>query len=157
MRSPDNRSSTLDLGRATDADWDEIITTDARAFAMRNPISDDERADLRGKVSDDDVVLVVVVVAVCQTTGLGYGWLDAGTLGTANKVRSWLSIPTVLGLGTGQVGVLLGLGDHTTAILAITRPIAAARKGGRAGRSGFDGRRPRRGAERRAARLRCAR
>ena len=58
MRSPDNRSSTLDLGRATDADWDEIITTDARAFAMRNPISDDERADLRGKVSDDDVVLV---------------------------------------------------------------------------------------------------
>ncbi|MGZ9828214.1 polyprenol phosphomannose-dependent alpha 1,6 mannosyltransferase MptB [Tsukamurella ocularis] len=72
------------------------------------------------------VVLVIVVVAVCQTTGLGYGWLDAGTLGTANKVRSWLSIPTVLGLGTGQVGVLLGLGDHTTAILAITRPIAAA-------------------------------
>ena len=58
MRSPDNRSSTLDLGRATDADWDEIITTDARAFAMRNPISDDERTDLRGKVSDDDVVLV---------------------------------------------------------------------------------------------------
>nr|WP_231703146.1 polyprenol phosphomannose-dependent alpha 1,6 mannosyltransferase MptB [Tsukamurella asaccharolytica] len=72
------------------------------------------------------IVLVVVVVAVCQTTGLGYGWLDAGTLGTANKVRSWLSIPTVLGLGTGQVGVLLGLGDHTTAILGITRPIAAA-------------------------------
>ncbi|BDD82235.1 putative alpha-(1-_6)-mannopyranosyltransferase [Tsukamurella pulmonis] len=72
------------------------------------------------------VVLVVVVVVVCQATGLGYGWLDAGTLGTANKVRSWLSIPTVLGLGTGQVGVLLGLGDHTTAILAITRPIAAA-------------------------------
>ncbi len=72
------------------------------------------------------VVLVIVVVVVCQATGLGYGWLDAGTLGTANKVRSWLSIPTVLGLGTGQVGVLLGLGDHTTAILAITRPIAAA-------------------------------
>lgn len=72
------------------------------------------------------VVLVIVVVVVCQATGLGYGWLDAGTLGTANKVRSWLSIPTVLGLGTGQIGVLLGLGDHTTAILAITRPIAAA-------------------------------
>ncbi|GAA1015873.1 polyprenol phosphomannose-dependent alpha 1,6 mannosyltransferase MptB [Nocardiopsis tropica] len=72
------------------------------------------------------VILVIVVVVVCQSTGLGYGWLDAGTLGTANKVRSWMSIPTVLGLGTGQVGVLLGLGDHTTAILAITRPIAAA-------------------------------
>ncbi|WP_461168024.1 polyprenol phosphomannose-dependent alpha 1,6 mannosyltransferase MptB [Tsukamurella serpentis] len=71
-------------------------------------------------------VLVIVVIVVCQVTGLGYGWLDAGTLGTANKVRSWLSIPTVLGLAAGQVGVLLGLGDHTTAVLAITRPIAAA-------------------------------
>ncbi|MGV9481779.1 GNAT family N-acetyltransferase [Gordonia aichiensis] len=58
MTSPDTRSNSLELTRATDADWDEIITTDARAFAMRNPISDDERADLRGKVSDSDVVLV---------------------------------------------------------------------------------------------------
>ncbi|MDF0528571.1 polyprenol phosphomannose-dependent alpha 1,6 mannosyltransferase MptB [Tsukamurella sp. 8F] len=72
------------------------------------------------------VVLVAVVVLVCQVTGLGYGWLDASTLGTANKVRSWMSIPTILGLGTGQIGVLLGLGDHTTAILALTRPLAAA-------------------------------
>ncbi|KXP14437.1 polyprenol phosphomannose-dependent alpha 1,6 mannosyltransferase MptB [Tsukamurella pseudospumae] len=72
------------------------------------------------------IVLVIVVVVVCQVTGLGYGWLDAGTLGGANRVRSWMSIPTVLGMATGLVGVLLGLGDHTTAILAITRPIAAA-------------------------------
>ncbi|MFC7752096.1 polyprenol phosphomannose-dependent alpha 1,6 mannosyltransferase MptB [Tsukamurella soli] len=71
-------------------------------------------------------ILVIVVIAVCEFTGLGYGWLDASTLGTANKVRSWMSIPTILGLATGQVGVLLGLGDHTTAILALTRPLAAA-------------------------------
>ncbi len=50
--------SRLSLKRATDADWDDIITTDARAFAMRNPLPDDERADLRGKVADDDIVLV---------------------------------------------------------------------------------------------------
>ena len=37
-----------------------------------------------------------------------------------------MSIPTILGIGTGFVGVLLGLGDHTTAVLGLTRPIAAA-------------------------------
>jgi len=38
-------------------------------------------------------------------------------------VRSWMSPPTLLALGTGQVGILLGLGDHTTAVLALTRAI----------------------------------
>src|SRR5690606_40441806 len=56
-------------------------------------------------------------------SGLGLGWTQ--TLGTATEVRSWMSIPTLLGMGTGLGGVLLGLGDHTTAVLSITRPIAA--------------------------------
>uniref|UniRef100_UPI003D8D0361 GNAT family N-acetyltransferase n=1 Tax=Gordonia sp. B7-2 TaxID=3420932 RepID=UPI003D8D0361 len=51
-------TSGLSLRRATDADWDDIIATDARAFAMRNPLPDDERTDLRGKVADSDIVLV---------------------------------------------------------------------------------------------------
>ncbi len=51
----------------------------------------------------------------------GFGWLF--TLGTANVVRSWMSLPTLLALGTGQVGILLGLGDHTTAVLGLTRGI----------------------------------
>lgn len=54
-------------------------------------------------------------------SGLGFGWLF--TLGTANVVRSWMSPPTLLALATGQVGILLGLGDHTTAVLALTRAI----------------------------------
>jgi alpha-1,6-mannosyltransferase len=54
-------------------------------------------------------------------SGLGFGWIY--TLGTANVVRSWMSPPTLLALGTGQVGILLGLGDHTTAILSLTRAI----------------------------------
>ncbi|HSA40895.1 MAG TPA: polyprenol phosphomannose-dependent alpha 1,6 mannosyltransferase MptB, partial [Mycobacterium sp.] len=45
------------------------------------------------------------------------------TLGTANVVRSWMSPPTLLALGAGQGGILLGLGDHTTAVLALTRAI----------------------------------
>lgn len=71
------------------------------------------------------VILLIVVVGVCELTGLGYGWLDTDTLSTANKVRSWMSVPTELGVATGQLGILLGLGDHTDAILALTRPLAA--------------------------------
>lgn len=56
--TPVTDASGLSLRRATDADWDDIITTDARAFAMRNPLPDDERVDLRGKVDDSDIVLI---------------------------------------------------------------------------------------------------
>jgi alpha-1,6-mannosyltransferase len=61
------------------------------------------------------------MAAVGWASGLGFGWIY--TLGTANVVRSWMSPPTLLALGTGQVGILLGLGDHTTSVLALTRAI----------------------------------
>ncbi len=51
-------ASGLTLRTASDADWDQIFAIDARAFVMRNPLPDDERADLRGKVEDSDVRLV---------------------------------------------------------------------------------------------------
>ena len=60
-----------------------------------------------------------VMALVGWASGLGFGWLF--TLGTANVVRSWMSPPTLLALGTGRIGVLLGLGDHTTAVLGLTR------------------------------------
>ncbi|WP_326546851.1 polyprenol phosphomannose-dependent alpha 1,6 mannosyltransferase MptB [Mycolicibacterium sp. ND9-15] len=66
-------------------------------------------------------VSVVVMAIIGWASGLGFGWLN--TLGTANVVRSWMSLPTLLALGTGQVGILLGLGDHTTAVLGLTRAI----------------------------------
>ncbi len=64
---------------------------------------------------------LAVMAVVGWASGLGFGWIY--TLGTANVVRSWMSPPTLLALGTGQVGILLGLGDHTTAILGLTRGI----------------------------------
>ena len=64
---------------------------------------------------------LAVMAVVGWISGLGFGWVF--TLGTANVVRSWMSPPTLLALGTGQVGILLGLGDHTTAVLALTRGI----------------------------------
>jgi alpha-1,6-mannosyltransferase len=66
-------------------------------------------------------VSVAVIALVGWASGLGFGWVF--TLGTANVVRSWMSPPTLLALGTGQVGILLGLGDHTTAVLGLTRAI----------------------------------
>jgi alpha-1,6-mannosyltransferase len=69
------------------------------------------------------VVALAVIALISWGSGLGLGWTH--TLGTATEVRSWMSIPTLLGVGTGLAGVLLGLGDHTTAVLSITRPIAA--------------------------------
>ncbi len=62
---------------------------------------------------------LVVMAIIGWASGLGFGWIF--TLGTANVVRSWMSPPTLLALGTGQVGILLGLGDHTTAVLSLTR------------------------------------
>ncbi len=64
---------------------------------------------------------LAVMAAIGSASGLGFGWVH--TLGTANVVRSWMSPPTLLALGTGQVGILLGLGDHTTAVLSLTRGI----------------------------------
>jgi len=64
---------------------------------------------------------LTVMALIGWASGLGFGWLY--TLGTANVVRSWMSLPTLLALGTGQVGILLGLGDHTTAVLGLTRAI----------------------------------
>ena len=67
------------------------------------------------------LVALTVMAVVGWASGLGFGWLF--TLGTANVVRSWMSPPTLIALGTGQVGILLGLGDHTTAVLGLTRAI----------------------------------
>jgi alpha-1,6-mannosyltransferase len=66
-------------------------------------------------------VSMAVIALVGWASGLGFGWVF--TLGTANVVRSWMSPPTLLALATGQLGILLGLGDHTTAILGLTRAI----------------------------------
>ncbi|MFF0492390.1 polyprenol phosphomannose-dependent alpha 1,6 mannosyltransferase MptB [Nocardia sp. NPDC004068] len=68
------------------------------------------------------VIALATTLFVSLASGLGFGWLF--TLNTANVVRSWMSLPTLVGIITGFGGVLLGLGDHTTALLSITRPIA---------------------------------
>jgi len=60
-----------------------------------------------------------VVVTLGVGSGLGFG--GGGTQGTANVIRSWMSLSTDLGQLSGQVGILAGLGDHTDTVLTITR------------------------------------
>lgn len=73
-------------------------------------------------------VALATTVALGLGTGLGFGW--TGALGTPNVVRSWMSVVTELGLLGGWIGTLLGLGDHTTSVLALIRPAGLAGAGG---------------------------
>ncbi|MGH3765501.1 MAG: polyprenol phosphomannose-dependent alpha 1,6 mannosyltransferase MptB [Pseudonocardiaceae bacterium] len=73
-------------------------------------------------------IAVVTTVAIGLGTGLGFGW--TGALGTPNVVRSWMSVVTELGLLAGRIGSILGLGDHTTSVLALARLTGLAGAGG---------------------------
>jgi alpha-1,6-mannosyltransferase len=57
-------------------------------------------------------------------TGVGIGWLK--TLDIPQLIRSWMSVTTDLGMIGGQVGILARLGDHTDAVLAVSRNIGLA-------------------------------
>ena len=63
--------------------------------------------------------LVATVAIVTVLTGIGLGWITGQ--GGAATIRSWMSITTDIGVISGAIGMVLGLGDHTEAILVITR------------------------------------
>lgn len=63
-------------------------------------------------------------VAITYASGLGFGWIFA--LDTPGNIRSWMSLSTDLGLLAGQVGMWLGLGDHTGTVLVLTRAVGLA-------------------------------
>ncbi|MFC3850833.1 polyprenol phosphomannose-dependent alpha 1,6 mannosyltransferase MptB [Corynebacterium hansenii] len=59
------------------------------------------------------------VVAVSLGSGLGFGWITSQ--GGAATVRSWMSLPTLLGITAGFAGRMLGIGDISEAALGLTR------------------------------------
>jgi alpha-1,6-mannosyltransferase len=59
----------------------------------------------------------VVLVVACVGSGLGFGWI--GALGTPNIVRSWISPTAELANLGGVLGIALGLGNHTNALVPI--------------------------------------
>ncbi|MDP9851101.1 alpha-1,6-mannosyltransferase [Corynebacterium lowii] len=64
-------------------------------------------------------VLLATIAVVSLLSGIGLGWMTGQ--GGAATIRSWMSITTDVGVITGALGMQLGLGDHTTAILTCTR------------------------------------
>ncbi|WP_199189052.1 polyprenol phosphomannose-dependent alpha 1,6 mannosyltransferase MptB [Corynebacterium sp. 13CS0277] len=64
-------------------------------------------------------VMVATIAAATVATGIGLGWVTGQ--GGAATIRSWLSLTTDVGVLSGFVGMLLGLGDHTDTILPLTR------------------------------------
>ena len=66
-------------------------------------------------------VAAATFAAFTWISGVGFGWLAA--LGAPGTVRSFLSLSTTLGVGAGQTGLLMGLGDHTQAALDVMQPV----------------------------------
>ncbi len=69
-------------------------------------------------------VAVATFLAFTALAGVGWGWIAALT--TPGTVLSFLSLSTELGVGAGQLGLLLGLGDHTQAALDVAQPVGTA-------------------------------
>jgi len=67
------------------------------------------------------VIAAVTFAAFTWISGVGFGWLAA--LAAPGTVRSFLSASTTLGVGAGEAGLLLGLGDHTQAALDVMQPV----------------------------------
>lgn len=65
------------------------------------------------------VLLVVVVALVTVLTGVGLGWIT--NQGGAATIRSWLSASTAIGVMFSGLGQALNLGDHSDAVVNITR------------------------------------
>lgn len=72
-------------------------------------------------------VLAATVAAVSLLSGIGLGWVTGQ--GGATTIRSWMSVTTDVGVIAGALGMQLGLGDHTTAMLLLTRLVGLAAAG----------------------------
>jgi alpha-1,6-mannosyltransferase len=73
------------------------------------------------------VLASAVMLGVAYGTGLGFGWIN--TLDIPTLIRSWVSVSTDLGVIGGQIGILAGMGDHTTAVLTLTRVLGGVISG----------------------------
>ncbi|MBV7295425.1 polyprenol phosphomannose-dependent alpha 1,6 mannosyltransferase MptB [Corynebacterium sp. TAE3-ERU12] len=65
------------------------------------------------------VITAATTVLISVASGLGFGWISSQ--GGAATVRSWMSVSTLIGMCSGLIGRLLGVGDVTEAALVMTR------------------------------------
>ncbi|QPK80323.1 polyprenol phosphomannose-dependent alpha 1,6 mannosyltransferase MptB [Corynebacterium lizhenjunii] len=70
------------------------------------------------------LALALSIGIVTVVTGIGLGWIT--NQGGAATIRSWMSISNNIGVGAGYLGMVLGLGDHTDAMLVLTRYVCVS-------------------------------
>lgn len=91
----------------------------ALARALKKHRAFSPSAAIASAIAIQTGVLLAAIAAVTLITGIGLGWVTGQ--GGAATIRSWLSMSTATGVAAGFVGMFLGLGDHTDAILTVTR------------------------------------
>ncbi|SDP90098.1 alpha-1,6-mannosyltransferase [Actinopolyspora xinjiangensis] len=66
------------------------------------------------------VVFLAAMTIITMASGWGLGWLE--TFDVPNRIKTWLAPMTAIGMfGGGGVSMLLRLGNHTDAMLSITK------------------------------------
>jgi alpha-1,6-mannosyltransferase len=66
-------------------------------------------------------IVIITFTLLTVAAGAGLGWVRA--LSAPGSVQSFLSLSTSLGYGAGQIGLLLGLGDHTGGAIDVMQPL----------------------------------
>ena len=91
----------------------------ARHLRARRPGDAGGARSILAAAALQSLVLMVTAIAVSLVSGIGLGWVTGQ--GGAAQIRSWLSLTTDIGVAGGFLSMQLGLGDHTDAMLSVTR------------------------------------
>ncbi|WP_433869344.1 polyprenol phosphomannose-dependent alpha 1,6 mannosyltransferase MptB [Saccharopolyspora sp. CA-218241] len=69
-------------------------------------------------------VFLATMTVITLSSGWGLGWIE--TFDVPNRVKTFMAPLTAFGMTGGGISMLLGLGNHTDAMLAITKVIGYA-------------------------------
>ncbi|WP_344683407.1 polyprenol phosphomannose-dependent alpha 1,6 mannosyltransferase MptB [Saccharopolyspora taberi] len=64
-------------------------------------------------------VFLVTMTVITVASGWGLGWIE--TYDVPNRLKTWLAPMSAVGMTGGGISMLLGLGNHTDAVLVITK------------------------------------
>ncbi|WP_374727544.1 polyprenol phosphomannose-dependent alpha 1,6 mannosyltransferase MptB [Haloactinomyces albus] len=67
------------------------------------------------------VIFLIAMTIITMASGWGLGWLE--TFDVPNRIKTWLAPMTALGMTGAGIGMILSLGNHTDAMLMITKVI----------------------------------
>lgn len=70
------------------------------------------------------VLAGIVIAAISLGSGLGFGWIGV-SLSTPGVVKSWLAPTTAVGFLASGLGLAVGLGNHTDAVIATARSLGS--------------------------------